>query len=256
MTKQRYLLSGLALMVLMSACTSKTASTPPTTAVAGVPNPPSAQSSSLNSSNSDSSAPSTATRSFPAPTTSSGSSKLLPVPQLIPPTSSLERMPQIATGRPDPFAALAVPATVSYKASTPAAPQTSANTPTLPPPAAPSVATVPVPALPPLPSLQPATTNVNQLPSVTIPDRLVTPQSMAQAIEISGVVEVGGKTNIIVQVPDEHTSRYVEVGDYLANGKVLVKRVEMGAEPVVVLEENGSEVTRYIGGGNSLAGLM
>ncbi|HEY9664494.1 MAG TPA: hypothetical protein V6C65_39115 [Allocoleopsis sp.] len=229
MSKQRYFLSGLALMVLMSACTSKTASTPPTTSVAGVPSPQ----SETQSSNSPSS---TATTSFPSPTTSSGSSKLLPVPQLIPPTSSLERMPQIAVGRPDPFAALAVPATVSYRAATPSAPQTTANTPALPP-AAPSVATVPVPALPPLPTLQPATTNVNQLPSVTIPDRLATPQSMAQAIEISGVVEVGGKTNIIVQVPDEHTSRYVEVGDYLANGKVLVKRVEMGAEPVVVLEE-------------------
>lgn len=248
MKTQRYLLGWLALIALVSACTSKTASTSPTTSVATVP---SAQSGVQ----SDTSTQATAANPFPAPTVSAGDSRLLPVPQLIPPTSSLERMPQIAAGRPDPFAALAVPATVSYKAATPA--PAAANPPVLPPATtASTVATVPVTALPPLPTLQPATTNVNQLPNVTVPDRLATPQSMAQAIEISGVVEVGGKTNIIVQVPDEHTSRDVEVGDYLANGKVLVKRVEMGAEPVVVLEENGAEVTRYIGGGNSLAGLM
>jgi Tfp pilus assembly protein PilP len=84
----------------------------------------------------------------------------------------------------------------------------------------------------------------------------VPPLRLADAIEISGVVEVGGKTSVIVQVPNERTSRYVYVGDYVSNGNVLVKRVEMGIEPVVVLEEDGAEVTRYVGNGSSLTGLL
>jgi hypothetical protein len=80
--------------------------------------------------------------------------------------------------------------------------------------------------------------------------------SLAQAIEIMGVVEVGGVTNVIVQVPNESTSRYVRVGDYLANGQVLVKRVETpsGGEPIVILQQDGVEFRRYIGGNSLLVG--
>jgi Tfp pilus assembly protein PilP len=79
---------------------------------------------------------------------------------------------------------------------------------------------------------------------------------LSEAIEISGVVEVGGKTSVIVQVPNEQTSRYVHVGEYVSNGNVLVKRVEMGIEPVVILEENGTEVTRYVGSDSPSMGLL
>lgn len=74
--------------------------------------------------------------------------------------------------------------------------------------------------------------------------------SLARGIQITGVVVVGGVPQVIVQAPNEATSRYVEVGQRIANGQVLVKRVEMnsGSEPVVILEQNGVEVARLVGG--------
>jgi hypothetical protein len=73
------------------------------------------------------------------------------------------------------------------------------------------------------------------------------PKSAAASIEISGVVQVGGKTNVIVKDPSEQTSRYAAVGERLANGKVLIKRIEMGLEPLVILEQGGHEIVRSIG---------
>lgn len=71
---------------------------------------------------------------------------------------------------------------------------------------------------------------------------------LANAVEVSGVITVGGVAQAIVKAPNEASSRYVSVGQRLANGKVLVKRIEtLGSEPIVVLEENGVEVARAVG---------
>ena len=81
------------------------------------------------------------------------------------------------------------------------------------------------------------------------PERVVEKPLQAMALEISGVIEVEGTTQVIVKLPNESFSRYIEVGDRIANGKVLIKRVE-GQEslsPTVVLEEVGVEVARKIG---------
>jgi hypothetical protein len=82
---------------------------------------------------------------------------------------------------------------------------------------------------------------INELPSAK--------PEQAAAMEVSGVIEVSGKTQVIVKLPSESFSRYVEVGDRIANGKVLVKRVEgqNSLSPTVVLEEVGIEVPRKIG---------
>jgi len=176
-------------------------------------------------------------------TASAKPNQSLPVPNLIPPTSSTAQVPQSEIGRSDPFATILVTPTVSVKPSTP-------NPGSNPAPVA-SVA--PVQTLPSLPPVQ--TAPATEFPPVSVPN-LPPPQRLSETIAISGVVEVAGKTSVIVQVPNEHTSRYVHVGDYMGNGQVLVKRVEMGAEPMVVLEENGSEVTRYVGSGSSMAGLL
>ena len=71
----------------------------------------------------------------------------------------------------------------------------------------------------------------------------------AMAVEISGVIEVEGKTQVIVKLPSESFSRYIEVGDRIANGRVLVKRIEgqNSLSPTVVLEEVGVEVSRRVG---------
>lgn len=172
----------------------------------------------------------------------------LPVPNLIPPTSSAVRVPQSTVGRTDPFATILVSPTVTFKPASTGSTSSATNSTT-----APSVAAAPAPTLPALPTLP--TAPITQFPPVSVPN-LPPPRPLSETVEISGVVEVGGKTSVIIKSPDERSSRYVHVGDYLGNGNVLVKRVEMGIEPVVVLEENGAEVTRYIGSGSSLAGLL
>lgn len=73
--------------------------------------------------------------------------------------------------------------------------------------------------------------------------------TLASAVEVSGVVMVGGVAQAIVKAPNEETSRYVRVGQRLSNGQVLVKRIEMnaGSDPIVILEENGVEISRAVG---------
>jgi hypothetical protein len=77
---------------------------------------------------------------------------------------------------------------------------------------------------------------------------------LARAVQVTGIVEVGGKVQAIVKAPNEPTSRYVQEGQYLSNGQVLVKRIEINrADPVVVFEQNGVEVPLAVGEGGSPA---
>jgi hypothetical protein len=170
----------------------------------------------------------------------------LPVPQLIPPTSPRAHVPTIATGRSDPFAPFS-PSNIVVTAQ--------------PAPAPPSPAVVP-PSAPPAPSF-------SDLPAVSVaalpplrspgdPDSLSTlpaapSQPLAERIEISGFLEVGGAANLIVMVPGEHTSRPARVGERLANGAVLIKHVspQPGGDVVVILEQDGVEYRRSVGGGAS-----
>ncbi|HEY9860046.1 MAG TPA: hypothetical protein V6D16_11120, partial [Candidatus Obscuribacterales bacterium] len=83
----------------------------------------------------------------------------------------------------------------------------------------------------------------------------VSPPSVADTIEVTGVVQVGQKVSAIIKVPTESTSRYVSEGEYLAGG-ILVKRIELGTreEPLVVLEQNGVEIVKAVGSaGNTVA---
>jgi hypothetical protein len=60
---------------------------------------------------------------------------------------------------------------------------------------------------------------------------------------------VGNDILVIVKAPNEPTSRYIKVGQRIAGGQVLIKRVDFqsGADPVVILEENGVEVSKIVG---------
>lgn len=73
--------------------------------------------------------------------------------------------------------------------------------------------------------------------------------TLAKAVEVTGVVVIGGVPRAIVKAPNEPTSRYVTVGQRLSNGLVLVKRIEVnsGSDPVVILEQSGVEVSRAVG---------
>ena len=103
-----------------------------------------------------------------------------------------------------------------------------------------------------------ATNNVPVVPKV-MPGVVPTPElkpvlppppqpKLAQAVLVSGVVQVGSRPQAIIKVPSEPTSRYVQAGQRLASG-LLVKRIEMneGSEPVVILEQYGIEVARMVG---------
>jgi hypothetical protein len=72
---------------------------------------------------------------------------------------------------------------------------------------------------------------------------------MASNIQVSGVAQVNGQTQVILKLPNESFSRYVSVGERVMDGKVLVKRVENpnAITPVVILEEVSIEVPRKVG---------
>ncbi len=185
-------------------------------------------------------------QSFPQPVVSP--TAVVPVsavPGLITPTNARMRVPTIVTGRADPFAAIAtepiriaVASKPAVKLPSPLPAPSSGGLPTLTPP---PFTQVPLNSTPLPPTLLPAP-----------PSRV----SLIDAITISGVIQIGGKWSVIVREPDAQTSRYVHAGDYLANGQVLVKRIVagVGADPIVILQQNGVEVTRSVGsGGDRLA---
>ena len=74
--------------------------------------------------------------------------------------------------------------------------------------------------------------------------------TLAKNVVVSGLFEANGRTRIIVQAPEEASSRYVEVGQYLSNGQILVKSIDKDHFPTprVILEEAGIEVAKTIGG--------
>lgn len=100
---------------------------------------------------------------------------------------------------------------------------------------------------------QPKTTesNSNKIQSTPTIDSLENQPvaTLAQNVIVSGLVELGGTTKLIIQAPEEATSRHVNVGQYISNGKILVKRILLDnlSTPKVVLEENGIEITKTIG---------
>jgi hypothetical protein len=182
------------------------------------------------------------------------------VPGLLQPTNATARIPSIVVGRRDPFAM--VPSSVPpVLISTNSSPATKVAVSPLPPPTAngarlPATAKLPPITLPPLAAnspLGPLPTFPNSaaLPPVNVPSAAVAPPSrtsLADAIEVSGVVQVGGKWNVIVKEPNATSSRYVAVGEYLENGKVLVKQIVAtdSSTPVVVLQQNGVEIRKSV----------
>jgi hypothetical protein len=130
----------------------------------------------------------------------------------------------------------------------------------LPPaPSAQPVASIPTSALTPqgvpdLPEL-PTPIGPEQLPPAPVAQAPQSPPippppdtQLAEGIEVTGVIEVGSQVQIIAKAPNEATSRYIKVGQKIANGEVVVKRVDKeGGEPVVILEQNGVEVIKRVG---------
>ena len=199
--------------------------------------------------------------------------RTVPVPGLVQPTNATARLPQIDSGRRDPFAAVVaspvvVPGSAGSNSASRPVPQVApvpgvvTTTATRPAPSRPTPsrpAPTPVVAAAPLPQLQPSSPNFTTVPlPPLVPFAAVPPVSpprVANTIEVTGVVQVGQKVSAIIKVPTESTSRYVSEGEYLAGG-ILVKRIELGTreEPLVVLEQNGVEIVKAVGSaGNTVA---
>jgi hypothetical protein len=86
------------------------------------------------------------------------------------------------------------------------------------------------------------------IPQVTI--KPVEPPSTveASAVQVSGILDIGGSKYAIVNAPGEPTSRPISLGQTFAGGKVLFKRIQdAGGNTFVILEQNGVEVTRPVG---------
>ncbi|GAX35263.1 hypothetical protein [Nodularia sp. NIES-3585] len=96
-----------------------------------------------------------------------------------------------------------------------------------------------------LPKIMPGIVTSPTLGSVLPPP--VKPE-LAEGVMVSGVVLIGQNPQAIIKVPNESTSRYVQVGQRLAGG-LLIKRIEMneGSNPIVILEQYGIEVARMVG---------
>jgi hypothetical protein len=219
--------------------------------------------------------PAIAVRSIPGTVTvprtvtvkpSSAKPPALPVPSLIPPVSPGTSAPSGVGDRPDPFSSLPLNPVVVIKPGTPlpnaASPGFAPSVVPTAPVTAPVTVPVPAPVTAPVPAIQPpvpvATTPVvavAPVPPPTLPAPVIPPVAppapkLAETIAISGVVQAGSRISIIVQVPNESSTRYAAVGDYLANGRVLVKRIEnQGSEPIVVLEQDGAEFIKSVGSG-------
>lgn len=91
----------------------------------------------------------------------------------------------------------------------------------------------------------PVATRSRPLP---VPPPLEPEPTLAEDVVITGLYEANGITRLIVQAPEENTSRYVRVGEYLSNGQVLVKSIDTRqSPPLVILEQSGVEVAKVIG---------
>lgn len=208
-------------------------------------------------------APTTSPQPFPEPTVEQQNTPkgILP-PDLISSTDPDQRVQQVKGNRSDPFALL--PTTPKVELAEGALPNTTPTAVTLP--TGRTVATPPTqqaaqgagggtPAKP--ATRAPGATatapssgrNVKPAPKSPIANNPPRPQpTLAKAVEVTGVVQVGDQVYAIVNAPNEPTSRYVQVGQRLAGGQVLVRRIETNRpDPVVVLEQQGVEVVRAVG---------
>lgn len=158
----------------------------------------------------------------------------------------------------DPFAAAAVPSEFQTTIL-PTQPATQPAAQPVQPSAPQRIATRPIANLSPLPRPTAAlkTPILPQQPLSTLPSLPVAPLPMAppvsrtnlaEAIEVTGIVQIAGRYTAIIQEPNGG-ARYVRVGDKLANGQVIVKRINMnaGEEPSIVLQQNGIKLTRTVG---------
>lgn len=83
-------------------------------------------------------------------------------------------------------------------------------------------------------------------PALSLPPAS-SPTDLADQVEITGVVQVGDRVMAIAKAPEEASARYVNTGDRLSGGRVIVREIRTGGSPSVVLEQGGQRVVKSIG---------
>ena len=69
-----------------------------------------------------------------------------------------------------------------------------------------------------------------------------------QAIELSGVVQLGDRVAVIVRESDDKTSRHLFAGDFLAGGQIKIKSIDLSSqEPLIIFEYQGKDYARIVG---------
>ncbi len=173
---------------------------------------------------------------------------------LIPPTTSKQRRAEILKGRPDPYATFPAKAEV-VKPENPAS-QSSGNAEKFP-----SDGNAPRSFRPPIPgegSTSPVARS-NGRGQLSPPSAPVIPPpppspDEAEAVNVSGVIQLGGTSVAILTAPGEKGVRHVKPGDRIAEGQVLVKSINISArQPFVVLEQYGQEVIKVVGDNTTAA---
>lgn len=94
------------------------------------------------------------------------------------------------------------------------------------------------------PSTQPSEATQPDTPSQpnNPPQPTAPPQpKLARGVTVQGALKIGNEAVVILRAPNEKTSRYVRPGQFIANGQVLVKQINMEERPTptVVLKEMG-----------------
>ncbi|MGK7930018.1 MAG: hypothetical protein AB4041_01100 [Microcystaceae cyanobacterium] len=175
-----------------------------------------------------------------APKPSTGS-----VATLIPPTTVQQRRQEITAGRSDPYAPF--PAKVEVERPEPIEPEVeleddapqddgvvSSNEPNDP-----ANPTVPNPP--------------NFVPVPDVPPPIPVPEE-AEAVMVSGILQLGGTPVAILTAPGDPGIRHVRQGATIAGGRVTVKSINVsGRDGFVILEQYGQQVTRMVGGSSDSA---
>lgn len=171
----------------------------------------------------------------PTATNTAKANQVVGIGGLIPATNPDVRVSGSVRGRQDPFAIIAIRPEITTK-------ETEQNT---------KVTTTSTSTSQPSKSDGSSSSSSNTKKSTPAITALKTRPvaSLAEDVIVSGLVKLEGTTKLIVKEPGEALSRYVSVGQYISNGKILVKQIlsENRSTPEVILEENGIEITKKIG---------
>jgi hypothetical protein len=73
--------------------------------------------------------------------------------------------------------------------------------------------------------------------------------TLAKSVEVIGVVQTKNGTVMFYRSPKQSNISTAHVGEKILGGEVSIERIEIGrhANPIIVLKEDGIEVTRLIG---------